>query len=61
MSSGDDGDLDCILGESVSDKLVAMTESPQLTTRLLSEPTGHHTTLMNDAGTCSTYGGAATP
>ena len=30
-----------LLGESVSDKLVAMTESPQLTTWLLVEPAGH--------------------
>ena len=29
MSSGDDNDLDCILGAPVSDELVAMTESPQ--------------------------------
>ena len=38
MSSGDDDDLDRILGEPVSDELVAMTESPQLTTWLLAEP-----------------------
>ena len=38
MSNGDDDDLDCILGEWVPNKLVAMTESPQLTTRLLAEP-----------------------
>ena len=50
-SSGDDHDVDHILGGLVSDKLVAMTESTQLTTRLLAEPVGRCTgSKMSDAG-----------
>ena len=50
MSSGDDDDLDCILGGPVSGELVAMTGSPQLTTRLLAEHSGVVPVPTNDAG-----------
>ena len=40
MFSGDDDDLDRILGGPVSYEVVAITKSPQLTTRLLAEPAG---------------------
>ena len=50
MSRGGDDNLNCILEGPVSDKVVAMTESPQLTTRLLAEPATP--APINDA--CST-------
>ena len=34
----------------MSDELVVMTESPQLTTRLLVKPAGHRPAPTNDAG-----------
>ena len=50
MSSADDGDLDHILRGSVSDKLVAITKSPQLTMRLLTNLLGVVLAPTNDAG-----------
>ena len=49
LYSGDDDDLDCILGRPVSDEIVAMTKSLQLTTRLLAEPPGRRINSHNDA------------
>ena len=43
MPSGDDDDLDSIFGGPVSYEVVAMMESPQLTSRLLAEPPGRRT------------------
>ena len=42
MSTGNNNNPDHILGAIVSEKLVVMMESPQLTTRLLTEPAGYH-------------------
>ena len=58
MSSGDDNNLERILGESVSDELVAVTESPQLTIWLLTE-TARRRTGSHER--CWSHGGAATP
>ena len=58
MSGGDDNNVDRILREPVSYEIKAMTESPQLTTRLLAEPAGHHTCSHK---WCWYHTGAATP
>ena len=50
MSSGDDDSLDRILGGTVSDKLVAMTKSPQLTPGFLQNLLGVVLAPMKHAG-----------